>query len=197
MPCFTTTSTWATDLKIGLESKQYVVQLKRQVGCCREDYQIFVNGKELQDHGLTFTPCGPLCSSGGTYEWVHEGHHFHIMDESLSWRKIDRRFRLFVDGIDVDTGLEFAAFWRRRGIQLVVLGSVFIFLAALVYILVFAVFKVHTKYLGSMSGANVLFCFGVAFIITAVIVFKKYSQPKSYPSSSSWSNVDYQSFRNV
>lgn len=191
MPCWTTTSTWAPNIQVGLDTKQYVVELKRDVSCCNVDYQIFINGQELQDHGLFYSICGHLNSPGGSYEWEEQGHHFHLMhDVHLSRRTYNKYFRLFVDGIDVDTGLEFTAYWRRKAILLSALGCVLVFLAALAYILVFVVFKVNVRYLASsMGGANFLFCIGVAYVIMALIIFKKYTQQRSY--------VQYQPFRNV
>lgn len=188
MPCRTTTSTWITNIKIGLDSERYVVELKRFPSCCNVHYQLFVNGREIQDHGL-FCNCGHLSSSGGSYEWEDKGHHFHLMFDGLPSRKVNKYFRLFVDGIDVDTGFEFTIFWRRKGIQLFAAGSVLIFLVAFIYILVFVVFGVDPKHLGSMAGLNMPLCFGVMYVVIALVIFKKYTQRRSY--------VQCQSFRDI
>ena len=126
MGCRKSTCTWAQNLKVGSEYRQYTVQLVRQIGCFCEEYRIYVNGQEMEEHGLKYNPCAPLCCPGGEFEWKQDGHSFMLMFNSLSWTNFSGGFRLFIDGIDVNTGREFSAFWRRRGLQIVCAGLVFL-----------------------------------------------------------------------
>jgi len=126
MGCRKSTCTWAQNLKVGSEYRQYTVQLVRQIGCFCEEYRIYVNGQEMEEHGLKYNPCAPLCCPGGEFEWKQDGHSFMLMFNSLSWTNFSGGFRLFIDGIDVNTGREFSAFWRRRGLQIVFVGLVFL-----------------------------------------------------------------------
>ena len=80
----------------------------------------------MEEHGLKYNPCAPLCCPGGEFEWEQDGHSFMLMFNSLSWTNFSGGFRLFIDGIDVNTGREFSAFWRRRGLQIVCVGLVFL-----------------------------------------------------------------------
>ncbi|XP_029193520.1 uncharacterized protein [Acropora muricata] len=122
MGCRKSTCTWAKNLKVGAEYRQYTVQLVRQIGCFCEEYRIYVNGEEMEQHGLKYNPCAPLCCAGGEFEWEQDGHSFMLMYNSLSWTNFSGGFRLFIDGIDVNTGRELSAFWRRRGWQIVFAG---------------------------------------------------------------------------
>jgi hypothetical protein len=159
MPCCKTTITWAPNLKIGQEHKQYVVQLKRDIGFCSERYQIFVNDQPLEGYGLSYNPCSPLCCPGGSCEWDQDGHHFMLVFNSLSLTSAVGGFRLFVDDIDVNTGREFSAFWRRRGIQIIFLGLCFVLLG-IVWSLIF-------RYL--INNETRLYYVGYGFIVTGII----------------------------
>lgn len=115
------------------------------------------------------------------------------MFDGFSTGRERKYFRLFVDGIDVDTGLEFTVFWRKKGKLLLIIGSVMIFVVVLVYILAFVLFQqfdIDLVHLASLTGICVLLGFGVAFIVIAFIIFKKYTKPRSYVQTS-------QSIRNV
>ena len=84
MGCHRTTTTWTQNLKVVPESREYTVQLVRDIGCVREEYRIYVNGQEMDHHTLTYNPCSPLCCGGGEFEWEQDGHAFLLMFNSLS-----------------------------------------------------------------------------------------------------------------
>lgn len=176
-------SAWVINMKSDKGTKQYVVQLQ-QTSCCGTYYRLLVNGQEIQEHGLKLCNCYHS-SSGRSYEWDEYGHHFHLMYDGFAVTKGNQQpkyFRLFVDGVDVDTGLEFTAYWRRKAKILLIVGSVFIFIFALVYILaivLFIHFNVPLVHLASMVGVTVLLGFGVAFVVIALIILKKYIKPRS------------------
>jgi hypothetical protein len=116
-----------------------------------------------------------------------------LMFNGLSFKKVMGDFRLFVDGIDVDTGKEFSAFWRRAGLHWAIVGFLMILLGALIYVIVFVILDTSLNRLGSMTGANWLIGVGVFYIIMAVILFVRYRRPRAYPSAT----VDNQPFRTV
>ena len=158
--CCTTTQTWVRNIKIGSEFKQCTVQLRRQVGCFCEAYEIFVNGQQLESHGLTYNPCSPLCCPGGEFEWEQDGHIFLIAYNSLSLTSSFGKFRLFVDGIDANTGREYSAFWRRRGYQVMLLAMIFIIIGV-AWSLIFR-YAIH-------SGRQRIYIAGYGFIISGIL----------------------------
>lgn len=161
--CCTFTQTWVRNLKIRDEYKQFTVQLRRQIGCYCEEYEIFVNGQQLESHGLSYNPCSPLCCPGGEYEWEQDGHVFLLTFNSLSFTRRRGNYRLFVDGIDVVTELEYSAFWRRRGYQFMVL-ALFLVVIGVAWTLVF-------RYV--VDGSQRIHFFGYAIICGGIIAFVK------------------------
>ncbi|XP_015748633.1 PREDICTED: uncharacterized protein LOC107328409 [Acropora digitifera] len=159
MGCRKSTCTWAQNLKVGAEYRQYTVQLVRQIGCFCEEYRIYVNGQEIEQHGLKYNPCAPLCCAGGEFEWEQDGHSFMLMFNSLSWTNFSGGFRLFIDGIDVNTGREFSAFWRRRGLQIVFVGLVILLIGIALSLAFHFAFPPRLKY-----GI----AFGYAFTLTGL-----------------------------
>lgn len=179
MPCFKTTDTWAKNLRtstIGEEFKQYTIQLTRHIGCCAEIYQIFVNGRELEHHTLSYNPCSPLCCPGGVYEWDQDGHSFMLMYNSLSFTRAFGGYRLFIDGIDVNTGRDIKAYWRRRGMQIIFLGLCFILLGV-VLSLIFR-YAISTRGSPYYIGYGLVLA-GVIYVIMGAIPFlRTYPQPR-------------------
>lgn len=186
--CCKTTCTWAQNLKVGPEYRQYTVQLIREIGCFCEEYRIYVNGHEMDHHGLTYNPCSPLCCGGGQFEWEQDGHSFLVIYNSLSWTNCWGGFRLFIDGIDVNTGREFSSFWRRRGWQVVFVGLVMLLLG-ITLSLVF-----HYAFSGSISGywiplGYALVCTGLGYIVLGLIPVLRYRKPRYNKSAA----VEYRS----
>lgn len=147
---------------MGIEFKQCIVQLKRRIGCFCEEYELFVNGEQLESHGLSYNPCSPLCCFGGEYEWEQDGHIFLLVYNSLSLTSTLGKYRLFIDGIDVNTGREYSAFWRRRGWQ--------IMLMALISVLVGVAWSLVFRYAFSGSSQR-LYIVGYAFIVSGAVEF--------------------------
>ena len=175
MGCYKTTTTWAQNLKVGPEYRQYTVQLVRSIGWVCEQYRIYVNGQEMDHHTLTYNPCSPLCCGGGEFEWEQDGHAFLLMYNSLSWQKCSGGFRLFIDGIDVNTGREFSSFWRRRGWQVVFVGLVFL-LIGITLSLIFHFALSRGNFLLPMSYSLVI-C-GVFYILLGLIPVLRYRKPR-------------------
>ena len=176
MGCRKSTCTWAQNLKIGDEYQLYTVQLVRQIGYFCEEYRIYVNGKEMEEHGLKYNPCSPLCCAGGEFEWEQDGHSFMLMFNSLSWTNFSGGFRLFIDGIDVNSGRELSAFWRRRGWQMVFVGLVFLLLGiALALIFHFELTKRGKKY--AEAFAYIMISAGLFDILWGLIPIIKYRKP--------------------
>ncbi|EDO27281.1 predicted protein [Nematostella vectensis] len=173
-PCCKTTTTWVQNLKIGQEYRQYTVQLLRGIGCCCEEYEIFVNGKVHEQHHLSYNPCSPLCCPGGSYEWQQDGHHFLLMYNSMSWTNSFGGYRLFINGIDVNTGREFSAFWRRRGWQAVFAGLLMIFLGVAWALIFHYLIKSGETYIVGYS----LVITGVIYIILGVIPLLRYRKSR-------------------
>ncbi|XP_068698746.1 uncharacterized protein [Montipora foliosa] len=172
------TCTWTQNLKVGPEYRQYTVQLTRDIGCFCEEYRIYVNGQEMKEHGLKYNFCSPLCCAGGQFEWEQDGHAFLLMFNSLSWTKLWGGFRLFVDGVDVNTGREFSAFWRRRGWQIMFVGLVVLLIGiALSLIHHFAVHppENHFRILGYYVVLG-----GLSFVVLGLIPVIRYWKPR-YP----------------
>ncbi|XP_015749978.1 PREDICTED: uncharacterized protein LOC107329823 [Acropora digitifera] len=176
MGCHKSTCTWAQNLKVGSEYRQYTVQLVRQIGCFSEEYRIYVNGQEMEEHGLKYNPCAPLCCPGGEFEWEQDGHSFMLMFNSLSWTNCSGGFRLFIDGIDVNTGREFSAFWRRRGLQIVFVGLVFLLLGIALALTFHYAFSSRQTY--GVSFGYALFFAGLFEIVLGLIPIIKYRNSK-------------------
>ena len=176
MGCRKSTFTWAQNLKVGAEYRLYTVQLVRQIGFFCEEYRIYVNGKEMEEHGLKYNPCAPLCCAGGEFEWEQDGHSFMLMFNSLSCTNFSGKFRLFIDGIDVDTGREFSAFWRRRGWQFVFVGLVFLLLGIAFVLIFHYAFSKREKY--GLGFAYALFSAGLFDILWGLIPVIKYRKPR-------------------
>lgn len=179
MPCCKTTDTWAKNLRtnaIGAEYKQYAVQLTRDIGCVTEKYHIFVNGVEIEHHALSYNPCSPLCCSGGIYEWEQDGHSFMLIYNNLSFTRAWGGFRLFIDGVDVNTGRDIKSYWQRRGIQVIFMGACFILLG----IILSLIFHYALEFKGGAYAAGYgLVITGLVYCVTGVIAcLRKFPEPR-------------------
>ena len=173
--CCKTTCTWAQNLKVGPEYRQYTVQLIREIGCFCEEYRVYVNGKELERHGLAYNPFSPLCCSGGQFNWEQDGHYFLLMYNSLSWTSYFGGFRLFIDGADVNTGREFSSFWRRRGWQVIFAGFVLLLLGTALSLIIHYALKPRKDAFLVFGYAFVIS--GVFYIILGLIPILRYRKP--------------------
>ena len=173
--------TWENlSLRVGLDHRQYTVQLIRQFGCV-EAYRIFVDDREIEDHQLTYNPCSPLCGAGGQFEFEQDGHAFLLMYNSLS-----KEFCLFIDGMDVESGREFSAFWRRRGGWYIVFGLVLVILGIVLF-LVFHFTLSLEESLSLIRLAGVLAVTGIMNIITGIVpAILRYRKPRC----SKWAAVE-------
>lgn len=170
MPFCRTTSTWATNLSLGEEGrKQYVVQLKRDVNCCEDKYKLFVDNEERENH-LKDNPCSPLCCKGGSYQWHEYGHDFKLVYNALSLTGVVGKHRLFIDGVDCNTGREFGEFFRRRGYQFVVFGFL-ILLLGVIWASVFR-FLLHSATVAIVGYAFIIS--GLIWMITGFIPVIRY-----------------------
>ncbi|XP_031572288.1 uncharacterized protein LOC116306381 [Actinia tenebrosa] len=176
MPCCKTTNAWVYNLRVGQENRLYTVQLLREIGCCNENYHIFVNGEEHSAHELKYNFCSPLYGRGGKYEWEQDGHHFLLMGNFLSFTKSLGGYRLFIDGIDVNTGREFYTFWLRKGFQVIAIGLVFLLLGAALTIVVLL-----TTYGNSFVEivGYILALSGLTYIIIGIIPVIRFRNPSS------------------
>ena len=175
--CFKTrTTTWEKSIGVGLDRRQYTVELIRQIGCCGEAYRLFVNSQELRDHDLTYNKCSPLCGAGGQFEFEQDGHVFLVMYNSLSWRRFGE-FHLFIDGIDVDSEREFSAFWRRYGWRRISLGLVLVFFGIVLFLVLHFNLPLHL----SLSLVRLPLAFAIAGIVNIIIgitIILKYRRPR-------------------
>ena len=184
MGCRKATSTWAQNLKVGAEYRQYTVQLVRQIGCFNEEYRIYVNGQEIEEHGLSnsglkYKFFSPLCHASGEFEWEQDGHSFRLVLYALSLTTVRGEFRLFIDGIDVNSGREFSAFWRRRGWQIVSLGLVFLLLGiTLALIFHYAVPSPQPLQRLGVSFSFTFIFAGLFDIVWGLIPVIKYRKPR-------------------
>ena len=135
-----------------------------------------MNGQEIEQHGLKYNPCAPLCCAGGEFEWEQDGHSFMLMFNSLSWTNFSGGFRLFIDGIDVNTGREFSAFWRRRGWQIVFVGLVILLIGIALSLAFHFAFPSRLKY-GIAFGYAFTFT-GLFDILWGLIPVIKYRNSK-------------------
>ena len=176
--CCTTTQTWVHNIQMGAEYKQYTVQLKRRFRCFTEEYDLFVNGEKKEDHSLSYNVCSPFCCPGGEYEWEQDGHIFLLMyNSSLTLTTSFGEYRLFIDGIDVNTKREFSAFWRRR-------GWINIFMAV-ISVLIGLILTLGFRYVlgegNKFSKAGyAFFALGALEFIFGLIPIFKFQQPR-YP----------------
>lgn len=172
MPCCGCNQSWTKSL-VGRDgiSRQYSVQLNSTT----KRYTILVNSKEIQ-HQLTSNFCSPLCGSGGAYEWQQDGHSFMLMYNNLGILRVMMGFRLFIDGVDVDTGLEFRTFFRRRGLHFVLVGLL-LFAIGLVLTLVSQFSDLlPSKYL--YIGCGSIFIGSVYMFIGANPFIRSYAGPQ-------------------
>lgn len=182
MPCCKTTDSWVYNLRVGQENRLYTVQLLRKIGCCNENYHIFVNGEERTDHDLKYNFCSPLCGAGGKYVWEQDGHQFLLMYNFHSFTNSLGGYRLFIDGIDVNTGRDFHTFWRRKGFQVIAIGVFFLLIgAALVSAVVFFYFG---GYIVESIG-YILAVTGIYYIILGIIPILRLRNPRAYKPTNS------------
>ena len=140
----------------------------------------------MEEHGLKYNPCSPLCCAGGQFEWEQDGHAFLLMFNSLSWTNFNGGFRLFIDGVDVNTGREFSAFWRRRGWQIMFMGLVVLLIGIAVSLISHYAFRPRVDY-GIALGYAVVFA-GLFDILWRLIPVIRYWKPYPRPQT-----VEYRS----
>ena len=178
--CWNRSITWVQRLRVGMDYRDYTVRLDRQIGCFCEAYDLYVNDQPIVDHKLTYNPFSPLCCSGGQFEFDRDGHTFLVMFDSFSWTKRFGEFRLFIDGEDVNSKLEYSAFWRRRGWQIVSLGA-FLLGVAILSVLIFVFLPPHTS---SAARLGRIICPAVAttgaiYLLTGITVILRQRKPKA------------------
>lgn len=186
MPCFSTTNTWfvtpqarsflGEGFQANAPPKQYTIQLNRDFDCCHEQYQIIVNNQPLQ-HTLTCNIWSPLCCPGGDFGWEQDGHQFLLMYNSIGLLRTMKGFRLFVDGIDVESGLEFRAFWRSRGLQFVFFGLAFLIIGAILTCLFYFVISRGTRQL-FVVGVGLMGAGSVYVVMGLIPILRKYDSAR-------------------
>lgn len=117
---------WSPNIKVGDTYMQYPVKLERHFVCCgQETKNLFINEKQVYDHGLASCSSRQLCAPPSYHKWQEYGHSFLLVFNPLSWA-CHKDHRLFVDGVDVGTGREFSDYWRYRGRLALICGVVFL-----------------------------------------------------------------------
>ena len=167
------TETWRPHITVRGENKQYYVTLGRRISLLgTEKNELHING-EMVEHGLVHNRFSPICGAGGEYEWEIEGHKFLLVFNVLSCRRLNDH-RLFVDGIDVHTGLEYSAYWKRRGFLSFIIGGVFI-LAAIAFV-VLVPFPMDLRF--RIAQGAVLAVIGLPYCLAGLIVILKHGKPR-------------------
>lgn len=119
---------------------------------------------------------------GGSYEWEQDGHRFLLMIDRVSLQDWSGKYRLFVNGIDVESGREFSSLWRRKARILLLFGLIPVIVFTLIHVLIYVVFKPNINP-GSFAAFYWITACGIFCIIAAIILFVKYSTPKASPSA--------------
>ena len=124
-----TKKSWEKDLKIGLETRRFSVELVRETGFSGEKCRIYVNGCEIKQ--VTFKRRNGLaiCSSDAQYTWNFDGHSFLLM--RTPGLTAFSEFHLFINGVDAVTGQTPWTLWRRRGWLLIYFGIIEILIGIL------------------------------------------------------------------
>jgi uncharacterized transporter YbjL len=102
------------------------------------------------------------------------------MYNSLSFTNSWGGFRLFIDGIDVNTGREFSAFWRRKGLQVILLGVCFLLLGA--GVIVVFLFAFYGDSVLEIIG-YILALSGITYIVMGTIPLMKFRNPRAYQAA--------------
>ncbi|KXJ29103.1 hypothetical protein AC249_AIPGENE1348 [Exaiptasia diaphana] len=133
------TETWMPNI-----GKPYVVRLERlpkSCGWCGEDRELFINDVKMENFALPqptcSNSCSPLCGPDVSFAWEDHGHRFLLQFNSITCCS-EKYYRLFVDGVDVGTGLGFSAYFKRQGFIRLVAALIF-------FILLGGVCKFQTK----------------------------------------------------
>ena len=183
-PMFTGSQTvemWTPSLRVPGEDRQYMVQLSRKFGCCfREQNKLFINGVQVHDHEYVHNCWSLLCGAGGEYEWQRDGHTFLLMFNGLSWSRFGDH-RLFVDGVDVNTGREFSAYWRGCGWSRFFLGFFFFLIGAAALAYSFTA-ETETSLIAKLCRFGFIFVsVGVIMMIVGLITLFKFRKPRYDP----------------
>ena len=148
----------------------YKIELQRHINNCdrrSEAYRLFCNDQEL-DHELKFNAWFPYCGSGGQFYFERDGHQFLLEYDPFSWCSCYKQYRLFIDNIDVDDGIEHSAFWTRRARQVIGLGAIYLLIALVVVVTLTLVLGWRWVYLAYTAGlwlnAIIQFAFGLALL---------------------------------
>ena len=181
MTCrYETTEMWTPNFTVPGEDKQYMVQLSRDIGCCGDEQnELFINGVRIVDHGYVHNRYSPLCGHGGEYEWQRDGHTFLLMFNSLACSRY-KDHRLFVDGVDVKTGREFSAFWKRYGYIYFTFGLV-LFLIGVVCLVCFFAIDISFPLDAKFRIALPLVVVGLVYVAVGLIPIHKFRRPRYHP----------------
>ena len=179
MTCYQGIETWTPNFTVPGEDKQYTVQLTRQIGCCGDEQnELFINGVKIVDHGYVHNQYSPMCG-GGEYEWKRDGHTFLLMFNAFSCAMF-RDHRLFVDGVDVNTGREFSAYWRRRGCIFFLFGLL-LFLIAAAGLICFFTIEMPLSLESKIRACLPLFLVGITMMVVGLIPILKFRKPRYDP----------------
>lgn len=176
------TQTWMPNI-----GKPYVVRLEsRQVKCCSEERELFINDTKVEafDMRQAICSCSPLCGPNVSYAWEEHGHRFLLQFNSLVCCS-NQYYRLFVDGVDVNTGLGYSAYFRRQGhIRWVAALIFFLLLGGGIALVVLLRNGLGQLWIPINAGYWFLF-----FLVTgtiAVVKFKNKSEVENQAAPTSW-----------
>ena len=155
---------------------------------CGEERELFINDVKMENFAMPQPTCknsfSPLCGPDVSFAWEDHGHRFLLQFNSITCCS-EKYYRLFLDGVDVGTGLGFSAYFKRQGyIRLVAALVFFILLGGGI-----AVVLLVRNGLGQLWIPINLGVWAIFFFITGIIAVCKFqtkSEVENQAAPSSW-----------
>lgn len=118
--CFSSVKYWEVNTKAGQNDKCYSIRIQKPFGCSSA-FALYVNN-EVISQNLPLKNYSPFYRIGGQFGWEQDNNFFLIVRDSIIFAAFSKKYRLFVNRFETESGLEFTEFWKHRGWQHVFVG---------------------------------------------------------------------------
>lgn len=175
MPIFASIKYWKVTAKVGQMEKTYQIRIEKGFGCSTK-FSLFVNSKEIANN-LPLASWSPFYKIRGEFAWEQDENSFLLARDSLLFTACAKKYRLFVNKFDSETGMEFTEFWKNRGWQHIFFGMCILALGIGI-----ALILSYVRGTSSLLGLTILlFIFGISLVVFGIfLIVYKHTNPEDY-----------------
>lgn len=175
MTIFASIKYWKVTAKVGQMEKTYKIRIEKGFGCCT-NFSLFVNSVEIANN-LPLESWSPFYKIRGEFAWEQDENSFLLVRDSLLFTACAKKYRLFINKFDSETGLEFTEFWKHRGWQ-----HIFVGICILALGIGIALILSYVRGKSSLLGFTIaLFIFGFVVVVFGIFLIAfKHTNPADF-----------------